>query len=142
MDTFQCHTPFSIFNYLFADEIIKMLVERTNLYAFQRSKKTGKPYTQINIQELKNFLGINLLMGIKCSPSYKDYWSSFPDLNDSYINNLVTFNRSGWLLSTLHINNNVMMPKQGKMRPFLTKCPNILQSHRIAVLVGESIKIK
>ncbi|KAL4147920.1 hypothetical protein QTP88_002247 [Uroleucon formosanum] len=45
VDTFQCHSPFSIFNYLFSDEIINMLVEQTNLYSFQKSQKTGKPYT-------------------------------------------------------------------------------------------------
>jgi len=111
VDTFQCHTPFTIFNYLFSDEIMNMLVEQTNLYSFQRSQKTGKLYTQTNIQEVKTFFGINLLMGIKRMPSYRDYWSSHLDLHDSYISGLMTVNRFGWLLSTLHINNNVMMPK-------------------------------
>ncbi|KAL4126175.1 hypothetical protein QTP88_010401 [Uroleucon formosanum] len=114
VDRFRCHTPFSIFNYLFSDEIMNMLVEQTNLYSFQRSQKTGKPYTQTNIQELKTFFGINLLMGIKRMPSYRDYWSSQPDLHDPYISSLMTVNRFGWLLSTLHINNNVMMPKRGE----------------------------
>ncbi|XP_025421002.1 piggyBac transposable element-derived protein 4-like [Sipha flava] len=150
VDTFQCHTPYSIFNYLFSDEIIHMLVEQTNLYSFQRNQKNGKPYTQTNIQELKTFFGINLLMGIKRMPSYRDYWSSSPDLHDSYISKLMTVNRFGWLLPTLHINNNVLMPKRGdigydklfKVRPFLTKIKKNFQTyynpHRI-VAVDESI---
>jgi len=46
VDTFQFHTPFSIFNYLFSDEIMYMLVKQTNLYSFQRSQEIVKPYTQ------------------------------------------------------------------------------------------------
>lgn len=48
---------------------MNMLVEQYNLYSFKKSQKFGKTY-QTNIQELKYFLGINLLMGIKRSPSY------------------------------------------------------------------------
>ncbi|KAF0690958.1 Uncharacterized protein FWK35_00038029, partial [Aphis craccivora] len=154
VDTFQCHTPYTIFNYLFSDEIMNMLVEQTNLYSFQRSQKTGKPYTQTNIQELKTFFGINLLMGIKRMPSYRDYWSSHPDLHDSYISSLMTVNRFGWLLSSLHINNNVMMPKRGetgydklyKVRPFLTKIKRNFQKyynpHRIVAVDESMIKFK
>uniref|UniRef100_A0A2S2QZJ1 PiggyBac transposable element-derived protein domain-containing protein n=1 Tax=Sipha flava TaxID=143950 RepID=A0A2S2QZJ1_9HEMI len=63
VDTFQCHTPYSIFNYLFSDEIIHMLVEQTNLYSFQRSQTNGKPYTQTNIQELKTFFWYKFVDG-------------------------------------------------------------------------------
>lgn len=154
VDTFQCHTAFSIFNLLFSDDIIIMLVEQTNLYAFQRSQKTGKPYTQTYIQELKTFFGINLLMGIKRSPSYRDYWSSCADLNDPYISSLMTVNRFGWLLSTLHINDNVMMPKRGevgydklyKVRPFLVKIKQNFQTYynpyRIVAVDESMIKFK
>ena len=65
-------------------------------------------------------------MGIISVPSYRDYWSSHPDLHDSYISSYMTVNPFGLLLSTLHINNNAMMPKRGeveydkhyKVRPF------------------------
>jgi len=50
-----------------------MLVEQTNLNSFKKSQKIGEPYTQTTIQELNTFLGINLLMGIKRMPSYRDY---------------------------------------------------------------------
>ncbi|XP_025421880.1 piggyBac transposable element-derived protein 4-like [Sipha flava] len=131
-----------------------MLVEQTNLYLFQRSQKNGKPYTQTNIQELKTFFGINLLMDIKRMPSYRDYWLSSPDLHDSYISNLMTVNRFGWLLSTLHINNNVLMPKRGdigcdklfKVRHFLTIIKQNFQTyynpHRIVAVDESIIKFK
>lgn len=122
------HTPFSIFKLLFSDEIVNLIVEQTNLYAQQIFLKSGKPYTKTNPQEISTFLGMNILMGIKRSPSYRDYWSTSADLNDPHISKLMTVNRFGWLLSSIHINDNHMMPKRGevgydklyKIRPFLS----------------------
>lgn len=73
------------------------------------------------------FLGINILMGIKPLPSYRDYWSSSPDLHDDYLSKLMSVNRFGWLLSHIHLNDNNLMPgrdqpnydKLYKLRPFL-----------------------
>lgn len=128
IDKEQDHTPFSVFKLLFSDEVINLLVEQTNLYAQQRYMKTAKLYTKTTNQEIMTFLGINILMGIKRLPSYRDYWSSAPDLHDDYISKLMTVNRFGWLLSTIHLNDNNMMPKKGeigydklyKIRPYLT----------------------
>ncbi|KAL4148520.1 hypothetical protein QTP88_002749 [Uroleucon formosanum] len=127
IDKEQDHTPFSVFKLLFSDEIINLVVQQTNLYAQQRYMKTGKLYMKTTNQEIMTFLGINILMGIKRSPSYRDYWSSAPDLHDSYISQLMTVNRFGWLLSTIHLNDNNMMPKNEigydklyKVRPYLT----------------------
>ncbi|XP_022168644.1 piggyBac transposable element-derived protein 4-like [Myzus persicae] len=105
IDKEQDHTTFSVFKLLFSDEIINLVVRQTNLYAQQR---------------------LNILMGIKRSPSYRDYWSSAPDLHDSYISQLV--NRFGWLVPTIHLNDNKMIPKKNeigydklyKVRPYLT----------------------
>lgn len=66
-------------------------------------------------------------MGIKRYPSYRDCWSSAPDLHDHYISSVMDVNRFGWLLSHIHLNDNSRMPKRGdpafdklyKVRPFL-----------------------
>lgn len=47
------------------------LAFQTNLYAQQESK----PYKPTTAKELRTFLGINLLMGIKRTPSYRNHWS-------------------------------------------------------------------
>jgi len=52
-------------------------------------------------------------MGIKRQASCRDYWSSAPDLHDSYISKLMSVNRFGWLLSNIHLNDNMLMPKRG-----------------------------
>lgn len=118
-------TPFSLFSLLFSEEIIKDIVFQTNLYCQQ----SGKHFTPVDEKEIKTFLGIHILMGIKKYPSYRDHWSSKPTMNDPFISKLMTVNRFGWLLSNLHLNDNILMPSRYqpnfdslyKVRPYLDK---------------------
>lgn len=104
---------------------MELLVFQTNLYAQQQ----GKPYTPTTLEEMRSFLGLNLLMGIKRSPSYRDYWSTAPELHDPFISKVMPVNRFGWLLSHLHLNDNILQPardhpnfdKLYKVRPLLTE---------------------
>lgn len=120
-------TPYKIFQELVRDEFIEHLVFQSNLYAEQTKIVSGKNYIPTNKTEVNTFLGINLLMGIKHSPSYKDYWSSAPELNDPFISHLMNQKRFGWLLSHLHVNDNSAMPARSspnydklfKIRPMI-----------------------
>ncbi|KAM7313423.1 piggyBac transposable element-derived protein 4-like [Ixodes scapularis] len=104
---------------------MQSVVFQTNLYA-QQDRKSFTPASE---QEMRCFLGLSLLMGIKRSPSYRDYWSSAPDLHGPFISKLMTVNRFGWFLSHLHLNDNVLQPQRGhpdfdrlyKVRPLLTE---------------------
>uniref|UniRef100_A0AAF5DMQ3 PiggyBac transposable element-derived protein domain-containing protein n=1 Tax=Strongyloides stercoralis TaxID=6248 RepID=A0AAF5DMQ3_STRER len=94
-------TPYDILNLLFSENILSHIVFHTNLYAQQNFLKIGKTYKQTNIHEIKTFLGINF--------------------------KLCVLNHFDWLLSIIHLHNNVMMPsrqspkydKLYKVRPFL-----------------------
>lgn len=91
------------------------------------SKKLTESLIPVTKDEMKTFLGINLLMGIKKLPSYRDYWSSHPDLHEPFVSKYMTVNRFGWLLSHLHLNDNHFQPgrnhpnydKLYKIRPLL-----------------------
>ncbi|KAB0804596.1 hypothetical protein PPYR_01566 [Photinus pyralis] len=122
-------TPGKLFQVFFDDGLLEHIVFQTNLYAnqtnLQKSKSTSiTPTTKC---EFMAFLGINILMGIKVLPSYRDHWSSSPDLHDPYISQLMNVNRFSWILGNLHLNDNEVMPKKGqpgfdklfKLRPFL-----------------------
>ena len=85
------HTQYKICSLLIDDDIIWNITFQTNVYAQQ----TGKKYTPTNETEIRTFIGINLLMGIKRQASYRDYWSNAPDLHDPYINKLMSINRFG-----------------------------------------------
>lgn len=118
-------TPFEIFSMFFRPSLLEDICFQTNLLATQE----GKPFKPTDVKEIKTFLGINIFMGMKRLPSYRDYWSTKPDFHDYYISSLMTVNRFGWLLSHVHFNDNSIQPKRGepnydklfKLRPFLTE---------------------
>ncbi|KAF2887945.1 hypothetical protein ILUMI_18227, partial [Ignelater luminosus] len=64
----DCETPFDVFLSVFPTQLVKHLVFKTNLYATQK----GKPFVPTVVKEMKKFLEMNLLMGIKSLPSFKD----------------------------------------------------------------------
>jgi hypothetical protein len=111
-----------VFLVLFGEDIIEHITFHTNLYAMQKDK----PFKPVTKDELKVFLGINILMGIKRPCSYHDYWSTYEELRDPYISSLMTLNRFSWILSHIHLNDNKLMPRNGqpnydklyKIRPF------------------------
>lgn len=154
LDTINEITPLSVFKLLITDEIINYITFQTNLYANQIYLKNGKPYSETNANEINDFIGLNLLMGIKKQCSYRDYWSSAPDLHDDYISNIMPVNRFSWLLSHLHLNDNSVIPKKGdanydklyKVRPFLNlilkNSQAVYNPNRIVAIDESMIKFK
>lgn len=142
LKTMDDPTPLKIFHELFSKEIIEHIVFQTNLYAQQSEKK----YIATSDKEIKTFLAINLLMGIKKSPSYRDYWSSDPKLKDPFISNLMSRHRFDWILFNLHLNNNVLMPNRNspdydrlyRVRPFIDM---ILGNFKKCYLPGEFLAV-
>lgn len=61
--------PISAFQQIFLDTLVDHLVYQTNLYVMQINEINTKPEF---FNEIKQFLGINILMGIKKLPSYRD----------------------------------------------------------------------
>ncbi|XP_053964120.1 piggyBac transposable element-derived protein 4-like [Anastrepha ludens] len=116
-------TPTQLFRMFWSEDLVEIICFQTNLYATQK----GTPYTPTTPEEIEVFLALNLVMGIKKMPSYKNYWSSVPDLHDPYISSFMPLNRFGWLLNNMHLNDSNMMPnktaanydKLYKVRPLL-----------------------
>ncbi|CAH1998897.1 unnamed protein product [Acanthoscelides obtectus] len=119
--------PVEVFLCPFPDSLFYHIVFQTNLYATQASARSGKLFTPTNTMEMKKFVAINILMGIKRLPSYRDFWSTQIELRDKYISSLIPRTRFDWLLGNVHLNDNVMQPKRGeplydklyKVRPIL-----------------------
>ena len=68
-------TPGDIFLMLLSTENIELMVQQTNLYYQQNTKKND---VLVTAEEMKKFIGVNIMMDIKRLPSYRDYWSSNP----------------------------------------------------------------
>ncbi|KAL4127508.1 hypothetical protein QTP88_011675 [Uroleucon formosanum] len=154
VETLSEITPFSVFKLLLTDEVITYITFHTNLYANQKYMRSGKSYTETNIKEINAFIGLNLLMGIKKQCSYRDYWSSAPDLHDTYISSIMPLNRFSWLLSHLHLNDNSVIPKRSqvnfdklyKVRPYLNfilkNSQALYNPNRIVAIDESMIKFK
>ncbi|XP_018570593.1 piggyBac transposable element-derived protein 3-like [Anoplophora glabripennis] len=82
----EVESPVDIFCCLLNEQFIEHIVFQTNLYATQR----GKTFVPTTTREIKIFLAINILMGVKRLPSYRDFWSAQMELRDSYISNLMS----------------------------------------------------
>lgn len=118
-------TPTDIFLSLLTTEMLQKFVYETNLYSTQ--KHGGLNPTPTNCREIKNFIGINIFMGIEKLPSYRDFWSSDPKLRNEFVAKIMPVHRFGWLLTHFHINDNTHQPRRNeqgydklyKLRPFL-----------------------
>lgn len=112
----------------FIDGFIDQLVYQTNLYSVQR----GYP---LNIKrfEILNFIGIHFLMGYNKLPSWKHYWATSDDLNVPRVSNTMSRNRFDNILSNLHVQNNLLIPKNNKdklfkLRPLINYCNEIFST--------------
>ncbi|XP_018578352.1 uncharacterized protein LOC108916555 [Anoplophora glabripennis] len=103
-------TPTDVFLHLFPEDLITHITFQTNLYAFQRHVE-GRHFKPTTAKEIKIFLEVNLLMGLKKLPSFKDYWSSQEEMRDPFISSVISRDRFAWLLSNIHLNDNAVQPQ-------------------------------
>ncbi|GFT13178.1 probable ATP-dependent RNA helicase DHX34 [Nephila pilipes] len=116
--------PIDIFLSIITVTFIEKIVLQTNLYASQ----SGKKFSAVSLEEMLVFLAINLVMGIKHMPSYRDFWSTDEILHDEYVSKQMPVKRFSWILGHLHMNDKSLQPKKGeanfdklfKLRPLLT----------------------
>ena len=137
----QCGLPFDTpaLDYLLClvgADFFEILANNTNLNAAikkppdvidpdDRFATSDKYWTKTDALEMRAFVGINILMGIKQTPEYNDSWSTDSALNDGYISSVLSKNRYEKLSQYFHcsnpadpINNN---DRIHKVRNFVTK---------------------
>nr|CAI5842857.1 unnamed protein product [Callosobruchus analis] len=68
----QIETPTDVFLQVFPESSVELIVFQITLYGFQKHRNISA-FKATNIVEIRAFLTINLLMGIKKYPSYRDY---------------------------------------------------------------------
>ena len=101
---------------MFTSEIIEHIVYQNNLYAKQRDINTS---FIINSNEIMNFIGILIYMGIVSMPSTDDYWSKWTKAIQ--VSQVLSGKRFKLLCRMIHFNNNENMTnttdKVFKIRP-------------------------
>lgn len=64
-------------------------------------------------------------MSVNHLPSYRDHWSSAPDLHDNNVSSLISVKWFSWLLSLINFNDNQHQLKRGE--PYYDKLYKIRQ---------------
>ena len=104
-------TPFDIIQTVTGmNELLEISVTETNGYATQKGRNF-----ETTDDELKAFLGVNVIMGIKKLPSLEDYWSTDKCIGNEKIQNVMTRTRFQSILQNLHFSNNDFDHKPDKL---------------------------
>ena len=76
--------PIDLFSLFFDDDVIGTIVRETNRYAEQCLVETTKTWST-NAEEIRAYIGFNILMGINRLPEIRDYWAKDKKLHYSPI---------------------------------------------------------
>ena len=148
-------TPLDFFSMLVEDKMLQNTVEQTNLFADQfleadnippksRALLWGNKVHDIN--ELKKFISIVIIMGIVHYPSIEDYWATtWPFGTDAY-SSIMKRDRFCLLLRFLHLNDNRNYIRKGleghdpqyKVRPFMDA---LIGNFKSSCIPGREISI-
>ena len=116
--------PLEFFQNLFDDNTFAWLVQQTNLYAAQTRMKH---WNDVNMDEMKAFIGLLIGMGLHQLPRIELYWSSDPVFRVQPFADVMPVKRFKKIRQALHANDNSKTPKKGepmydklyKVRPLL-----------------------
>ncbi|KAK3875509.1 hypothetical protein Pcinc_019628 [Petrolisthes cinctipes] len=112
-------TPFEYFEMLFSMELVDHIVYQTNLYAYQKDVTTT---FNTNKQEIMEFIGILIYMGICTLPSIEDYWAA--ETRIPQVANVMSSKRFRQLRALLHFSDNeqahASCDRFYKIRPVIT----------------------
>ena len=100
-------TPINAFKLLFTDQLFELVWKQTNIYGKQ---KHGTTWVPVAINEIKRWIGLNILMGYHTLPSYKHYWSSNRNFNVPLVCNAMPRNLFTKILTHVHLADNKKMP--------------------------------
>ena len=107
------YSPVDVFRLLIDDKVIDHIVCETNKYADREiAKITSKPHSRLkkwsptNSEEIKQFLGLILWMGLVRLGSLENYWSKKIIYQQAIPTSVLSRNRFQLLLSMIHFSNN------------------------------------
>ena len=100
-------SPRQYFNEFFNAALFKVIADQTNLYSVQI---TGKSINT-NCDEIEQFVGILITMGVLKYPQYRMYWSQHTKC--ASIAEVMALKRFELLKKYFHANDNTHMPKKG-----------------------------
>lgn len=116
-------TPFDFFKLIVSEEIIIKIVDETNNYAQQKINSTPiskfsrlSKWTPTTVEEIQNWLGLVLWMGLVQMPEVEMYWSNSTLFSTSF-GKIISFSRNRFqlLTSMMHYQNNEIADKNNRL---------------------------
>nr|CAH7746879.1 unnamed protein product [Callosobruchus chinensis] len=108
-----CKTPLDVFKLFVDHEVIDLIVQETNKFAWQKINSGGmknksrlKGWSDTNVEEIYCFFGIVICMGLVRVPAVSLYWSKNDLYHNNYICRKMTRDRFLLLLQHIHFNDN------------------------------------
>lgn len=117
-------TPLTYFHYFWTDEMTVHLVDQTNLYSVQKSGTNVKTTKE----EMEQFIGIQMRMGIVSMPRYQNFWAA--ETRYAPVADTMSLKRYEKLRQFLHANDNSTIDASNslyKVEPILSYLRNNCQ---------------
>ena len=111
-------SPVEMFEKLFYNEVIDLIVEETISYA--KNVKNNHDF-YITIEDIKIFMRLLIFSGYHTLPSKRDYWSEAEDLEIGLLQN--AFSRNTYLKSYIHFQDNSKASENKNDKSFKIRPP-------------------
>ena len=104
--------PIDSFSKFICQDVIKLIVDQTNIYGKQRYSEKGEDATkwkEVDENQIRAFLGIIFIMGFHKLPRVRDYWSQDRNLFIPAVANTMIRNDFQRCVSNIHLADNSKM---------------------------------
>ena len=109
--------PLAFFHLLWPENLWQKIADETNRYAQQKIAASGHPdprWHPTTDMEIRAYMSVNIMMGIKRLPAMWCYWSTNPAYGCQWISSTMPQTRYLKLSQYLHIRDNHNMPPRGQ----------------------------
>ncbi|CAG4968142.1 unnamed protein product [Parnassius apollo] len=140
---------YTIFRKIVDDDVLKLMVQQTNLYAARLLQELAKPHSRkkrwsdVDESEMLKFLGVILLMGIIPFPTIESYWKKDVIYYHPLLHNIkMSYNRFTLILKCWHFCDNEASGRENdrlyKISPLLDL---IIDNSRSIYTPGDTIVV-
>lgn len=121
-------TAIDFFYLMFPEELIEQIVAETNRYARECiATKPDREWYDTTLDEMKAFIGLHVLFGIKRLPANRLNWSEDPLIGIPFVQKVTSRNRFDKLSTYFHLNDNAnQVPREDPGHDKLFKCRPVL----------------
>jgi hypothetical protein len=135
-------SPLQILKSFVDKAIVDDIVEETNRFAgeiIQQNRNAMKNWTNVSVDEIWLFFGLNLLTGIVKKPCLKDYWSNNELLHTPIFQSTMSRNRYEQILRALHFSHADVSETGSRLSKLGNLLPDLLRNFENCIHVGEYI---